>query len=311
MLDEPESTRTITPSELNVPTFMMNFPSTVSNKVPNNYWMDSKIPYNYPLVFSQWRELYNYMTAHGLVYLLPSNGGSHLQDLCFVANIGVSIPYMKEATIIISNFWSKVRRGEDILGKRFLTNLGYKVYKPEHFFEGEAELKYIRDNKWIGGYGIRTDKRVYDWMQSNFDMEITTVEMADEKLYHFDCSFFPIGKDKALVATSVMSSKDLRAIERVVDIIPIPDEDIYFGWTNCIQLENQIIHSPCSEDNPLRFCNFIEKLGYEPVVINLSEFEKSGGDASCLVFQFNYINRIESTKQKQEIYTNGAILQGK
>ena len=76
---------------------------------------------------------------------------------------------------------------------------------------------------------------------SKFDMNIATVKMTDEHLYHFDCVFFPLDEAHALVATKVLAKEDIKSIEKVVDIIEIPEDYIYNGWTNCIRLGNSVL----------------------------------------------------------------------
>ena len=66
--------------------------------------------------------------------------------------------------------------------------MGFKVIPCPYLFEGEAELKYLRDNIYIGGYGIRSEKESYDWMASEFDMNIIPLELTDPYNYHLDCT---------------------------------------------------------------------------------------------------------------------------
>ena len=296
-----------TPSHLEFPCFLMNFPFTVSNDSPNNAWMKDNKEYNYDLAFSQFMQLYHYVSGHALIYLLPST--YEYQDLPFVANIGCYLPHVKEPTIIVANFKSPPRKGEDEIGSKFFESMGYKVHKPPFTWEGEADLKYIRDNIYLGGYGIRTDVRSYKWMMSKFDMKIIPVKMTDEKLYHFDCVIFPLSDTKILAATKVLSKEDIKALESVVEIVDIPEEFIYNGWTNCIRLGNKILHAPPSEESHIEeFKKFITQIGYEPVIMDLKEYEKSGADLSCMFFHFNYNNRDISITKSDSLWWSKRLL---
>ena len=70
--------------------------------------------------------------------------------------------------------------------------MGYKTEISPYKWEGEADIKYLSDNVYIGGFGIRSDIKTYKWMEENYDMKIIKVKMVDEYMYHLDCSIFPI-----------------------------------------------------------------------------------------------------------------------
>ena len=273
-----------TPTTLAFPAYMMNFPFTVDNREVNNVLMEAyrNQKYDYNKAFAQFMKMYSYFTQHGLVYVLPSDGD--FQDQTYVANVGCYLPHVRNDTVVLANFKSEPRRGEELIAKPFFQGLGYTVVKPSTTFEGEADLKWLRDNIYVGGYGIRTDRDTYRWLEETTGAEITTVEMYDGGLYHFDCMFLPLTKEKALVAVSAIRPEDLRKLEKLVEIIPVPNEYLYDAWTNCIVYGKTVMGSPAHPE----WCDFIAKQGMEPVRFDLSEFEKSGAAASCLVMHLNY-----------------------
>lgn len=261
----------------------MNFPFTVDNREPNNVWMIGKENYNKEVAISQWMKLYEEITRHALIYILPSEG--NFQDLVYTANIGVYLP--SEDIILISNFKSPPRIGEKFVGRKFLSSLGYKIIETPFHFEGMADLHYIRDNCYIGGEGIRTDIKTYEHLMDNYDMNIIPVEMVDEKLYHFDCLFSRIDPFNALLSVKSVSKKCLKRIEKIVNVIDVPAKYIYDGWTNVLIVGQKIFHAPPKNVSQEDFCNFMINLGLEPVLLNLEEYEKGGGDLSCLFCKLN------------------------
>lgn len=62
-------------------------------------------------------------------------------------------------TVILSDFSTQVRRPETRVGKIIFELMDYHVVTPPYHFEGDAEIKHLHDNVYIGGYGIRSDKR--------------------------------------------------------------------------------------------------------------------------------------------------------
>lgn len=284
-----------TPSQLDMPVFLLNFPLTVDNKVINNPLMEkyANEKYNYTVAFEQFTKLYRYLANKGLVYFLPSDTTNCYQDQVYVANVGCYLPHLKEDSILLSNFKSEPRQGEEQVALDFFQSMGYNVLSTEPAtFEGEADLKWLHSNVYVGGYGIRTDRRVYDSLEKDLGAKVITVEMTDPKLYHFDCSFLPLTATQALVATSAIKKKDLRKLEQVVDIISVPKEYVYDAWTNGLVFGKRVLHMPnMAGDCGKNFSELIMKHGYEPVLIDLSEFEKSGAALSCFVMHLNFQGR--------------------
>jgi N-dimethylarginine dimethylaminohydrolase len=277
------------PSHLDYPSFLLNFPFTVNNSVINNDLMiDFKQEsYNYPLAFSQFFSLYSSLSPFSLIYLLPSSG--NYQDQVFVANLGCYLPHNKGNIIVLSNFKSQPRIGEDRIGRQFFESMKYTVIQPPTTFEGEADLKYLHNNIYVGGYGIRTDRLSLDWISDVTGAVIIPVKMKDPRLYHFDCLLLPISFGKALVATSEIEKEDLKNIENVVEVISVPKDYIHAAWTNSLVIGSKVFfYSPAR--------NFFEDfsrdiLHLDPIYIDLTEFEKSGAGLSCMVMHLNYKGR--------------------
>jgi N-dimethylarginine dimethylaminohydrolase len=211
-----------TPSQLPFPAFVMNFPFSLDTSNPNNVWMqelsEEDLKINKPKAYRQFMDLYNFIAGDSLVYTLPSYG--EYQDLVYVANLGIYLPHIKDSNnIILSNFTSEPRRGEEKVGKPFFQMMNYETHMCPHKWEGEADLKYIHDNVYIGGYGIRSEYEAYEWMEENFDMNIIKVEMVEDYLYHLDCSIFPLTKNKTLVCTDLYDPSEIAEIEKHTEVI--------------------------------------------------------------------------------------------
>jgi len=168
-------------------------------------------------------------------------------------------------------------------------------------WEGEAELKYLGGKNYVGGYGMRTDKKAFDWMEEKFDMNIVKVHMTSEEQYHLDCSIFPVTLDKTMVFVKNFNRDEIKAIEKYTEIIEVP-EDIYDGDpTNCVRMYNIILATNQLSGMKrtdrlymieLKKIQFLEKVcaenGMELVTFNMSEFEKAGAGLSCCIMNLNY-----------------------
>ena len=178
-------------SQFDGPAFLMAPPLSFDTQVANNAWMedldDSERVIRPRKAMRQFQVLYNFIASRSLVSLvaLPSSAG--LQDLVFTANLGIVLNHLPDNnTVIISNFNSEPRFGEMEVGMRYFKEMGYRTYIPRGKFEGEAELKHLHDNVYIGGYGLRSEKEAFGEMEEQFSMEVIKVRETDPYLYHLD-----------------------------------------------------------------------------------------------------------------------------
>lgn len=292
-------------SSLDVPSFLMNVPFSYSAKEPDNIWMqelrDAERVIDRGKAIKQFLQLYQFLASQAFVQNLPTPKDCQLQDLVFVSNLGVVLEHLPaKNTVLIAHFKSPIRAGETEVGVNFFKGLGYDVHVPPYIFEGEAELKHVHENVYIGGYGVRSDIRAYEWMEARFDMQIVKVRNANEYLYHLDGLVFPLTKEQALVCTALCAEEDLRAIERVTNIIDISGADAYAGITNSVRVYRFILNSSHllelkagTEEykQELKKNRHLEEIAAELALdvsyFNLSEYFKGGAKLSCLVMHLN------------------------
>jgi len=301
----PSASPWLNPTQLERPAFLMNFPFSYATGHANNPWMkDMKNGDRQPdfvRAAVQFLAVYQNISADGLVYLLPTPRGQDLQDLLYTANLGIVLDHLPDKnTVVISNFTSAPRRGETPVGVKFFQDMGYDVHVAPAKFEGEAELKHLHDNIYVGGYGIRSERETYDWMEEKFGMKVIKVREADPYLYHLDCSIFPVTKENTLVCTELFAKKELAELSKYTNIIPVTADEAYSGICNSVRLSNQVINSSHihdlkagTEDYKLelqknrKLEDIVANLALEVSYFNLSEFHKSGALLSCMVMHLN------------------------
>ena len=299
-----------TPSQLPIQSYLMNFPFTFTTDNPNNVWMkemsDKELSINRPKAYKQFMDLYNFMAGQSLVNILPSEG--NFQDLIYVANLGLQLPHIcDENHILLSNYTSPPRQGEEYVGEKFFKQMGYNTHISPYKWEGEADIKYLKDNVYIGGYDIRSDIKAYHWMEENFDMNIIKVKMVDEYMYHLDCSIFPLNTRSTMVCTELYDKIELDRISRYTNIIDINIDDSTYGMANSVRLGNMVLcASNISElkksnefyEGEKQKISSLEKIcsdeGMEPVIFNLSEYMKSGAMLSCMVMHLNRVDHFKT-----------------
>lgn len=292
---------------LDYPAIAMSLPFFLSNEVPNNTWMEEIVKekgeeYKIDLEQAKYQflELYNILNTSSLVHLVPAKEG--LQDLVYTANLGFVMPHhIAKNTFIISNFRSQPRVGEAQVGKDFFEMMGFNIIQSPHFFEGYADLKPLYGDILIGGYGIRTDKRAYEWMEKEFGVRIIKVKMETPELYHFDCNFFNLDGENAFVCCDLMYDEDVAEIEKYINIIDIPEDDAFSGTTNSVRVGNLIINASSIQNMKKtdkyyelekkrveKVAEDIVSVGLEPVFVDLGTYQDSGALTSCLVLPLNY-----------------------
>ncbi len=296
---------TRTPSRLQRPAYLLCPPFTYGTSVANNVWMEELEPDKRQpdpeRAMAQFLELYRFLAAESLVYLLPAPGDAPLQDLVFTANLGVALDHVDgDGTVVISNFTSEPRRGETPVGVRFFEEFGYDVHVAPAKFEGDADLKHLHDNVYVGGYGIRSERETYDWMEETFDMEVVKVRMTDDYLYHLDCSIFPLTREDTLVCTQLYEKDEVAALERHTNVIDVAPEEAYSGICNSVRLGNVILNSSHIHELKAGSNEYKEELAknrklediavehaFEVAYFNLSEYHKGGALLSCMVMHLN------------------------
>jgi N-dimethylarginine dimethylaminohydrolase len=299
------SLRAVNPTQLELPAFLLNFPFSYRTEHPNNPWMtdlpSEKRRPDFRKAAVQFIQLYRTLSADALVYLLPTPRGADLQDLVYTANLGIVLDHIPgKNTVVISNFASPPRRTETPVGVKFFRDMGYDVHVPPTKFEGEAELKHLHNNVYVGGYGTRSDQETYDWMERNFDMRIVRVRLTEPYLYHLDCQIFPITKENTLVCNELFTKKEISTLEKVTNVIPVSKDECFSGICNCVRLPYCVLNSSHihelkagTEDYTFeiqknrKLEDIVANFALEVSYFNLSEFHKSGALLSCMVMHLN------------------------
>ena len=293
------------PADLSMPAYALCPPLSYSTTVANNAWMEEmgveeRTP-NRRLALAQFAQVYRYLASEALVYLVPTPPQADLQDQVFTANLGVALEHGRyRGTIILSNFTSEPRRGETDVGLPFFRLLSDDVHVAPSKFEGDAELKHLHDNVYVGGYGIRSEPETYDWMERTFDMRVIKVRLKDPYLYHLDCLVFPVTRDDTVVCTELLTKEEVEQLEQETNIIDVSADEAYAGICNSLRLTNVILSASNIHDLDRRsedYAHEVKKnrklediasdLAMEVKYFNLSEYLKGGALLSCMVMHLN------------------------
>ena len=291
------------PSDSPFNVFLLCQPLYVDEDIENNIWMkklgngpDSEIDKD--KFMGEWYNLYNLLATDSLVYLIPPIPG--LQDQTYVNCMAYLPHYKEEPTIILSNFTAEGRAGEEKAAEYLLSKLGYSCIQSPYKFEGDAELKYFKDDIYFGGCGVRTQKETYEWIMKQYGGNIVILESKDEYLYHLDCQLFVLNKDNILVCDT-FGKENIKKIEKYANVELVSRNDCMECVCNSIKVGDIILNASSfqfmnNRDKDYkkewhkneRINEICQRLGLELMYIPMEEAGKSGAALSCFCGRLNF-----------------------
>ncbi|WP_086819817.1 amidinotransferase [Allokutzneria sp. NRRL B-24872] len=285
------------PSQLTRPAFLMNAPfsAPVVRARPTE-----RVP-RPRKAFAQFFDLYHLVAAEALVTVLPTPCPNGLPELVYTANLGVVLDHAGDRdTVVISNHPDEPRRAEAEVGAGFFHAMGYRTHVPEGRFGGEADLKHLRDNVYVGGCGPFSDSETYDWMERAFDMRVIRLGLGEAELARLDRVLFPLTKDKTLVCAELFERAELAELERHTEIVPVSIEDCHAGACGSVRLHNVWLNSSHVHDlragteeyqrevaKNRRIEDIASALAFEVNYVNLSEYRQDGAQLSAMLLHLN------------------------
>jgi len=240
-----------------------------------NPWMDRAVGVDRAGAQRQWDALVATLRAAGAqVETLDPQPG--LPDLVFTANLGL----VDGQTFIPARMRHPERQGEAALAERWFAQHGYAIrhLSADVVQEGAGDALPF-EGTLVGGWRARSSASSYVELARMVDARILPVELADERFYHLDIVFCPLDSASALVALDKLDEESARLVRRLVPdpIVLTADEAEAFS-ANAVVVGRTIVMASCSP----RLERELRARGFEPVVVDVSEFMKSGGGPRCL-----------------------------
>jgi N-dimethylarginine dimethylaminohydrolase len=239
-----------------------------------NAWMDVDNRVDRPRAARQWQALGDIYRRLGMEIetIEPVKG---LPDMVFTANGALVIG----GKVALPNFRHGQRRPETNHFADWFLDHGYRSFhKPRGFFEGEGDALVLGD-RVLGGWGFRSDRAAHAELAEFFGCEVVSLHLINDHFYHID-TCLSILSDAAIAfypaAFDENSQKVLRGLAKTVIEVGKSDADA-FG----LNAMSDGRHVVCS-DRAKGFHRQLKIAGFEPVPVDISEFQKSGGGVKCL-----------------------------
>jgi arginine dihydrolase len=234
----------------------------------------------------QWENLRAALQAAGLEVetIDPVKG---LEDMVFSAN-QVFVGYHKGiGKFVVPSEMRHISRQREVpFYVQWFYQRGYKVIALDlkgECLEGHGDLIWHPDHSRIwAGYGFRSTRRAIEKFAAAMEeLEITVfpLQLIDERCYHLDTCFTPLNREAVLIYPGAFAPQFLETIyKRWSRVHQLSREEALLFMCNAIVANGRYITPHLSEN--LRQVLQNEKL--EPVLVDTSEFEKSGGSAFCM-----------------------------
>jgi len=251
-----------------------------------NPYMLGESPVDKQKARMQWEALRRALETAGLQIetIDPVPG---LEDMVFAANqIFVGYHETIGKFIVPSHMRFASRQREVAHYVEWFRGRGYKVIEVDfgdEYLEGSGDLIWHPDRSRIyAGHAFRSTiggiRHLAEAMQK-LGIPVVALELVDERFYHLDTCFCPLNNEAVLIfpgAFAKVSLDQLRGYWRRVHVIT--EEEAAGFIANGIVANGHFLTA--------RITGNLERIlaqeGLKPVIVETSEFEKSGGSCFCM-----------------------------
>lgn len=242
--------------------------------------------------YEQWENLKQTYKKIGLnVYTVNSVPG--LPDMVFCAN--QCFPFLDSLGnkhAVLSNMFHDIRNKEVSYIHDFLLSEGYQSHRiaarsEGFFFESMGDALWLPGKRFIlGGYGFRTDKKIYPILSEIVDAPVAVFELTHPKFYHLDTCLSVLNADTALYCKEAFTHEGLQLLEKIFkNLLAVPlkeaDSPGFACNADCPDGKHVILQTGCSVTEKL-----LQNSGFIPLSVDTSEFIKSGGSVFCMKLMF-------------------------
>jgi N-dimethylarginine dimethylaminohydrolase len=210
-----------------------------------------------------------------------------LEDMVFAAN-QVFVGYSEKIGkfIVPSEMRYLIRQKEVPFYVEWFQSRGYKIIALDlkgEYLEGHGDLLWHPDRSRIwAGYGFRSTRggvEKFAAAMAELGVPVTPLQLVDDHCYHLDTCLCPLSNDAVLIYPGAYSPDALQALrqgwKRTHELSR--DEALQF-MGNGIVANGRYITPRLSQN----LGTILAQEGLEPVLVDTSEFEKSGGSVFCM-----------------------------
>lgn len=216
---------------------------------------------------------------------------SDLEDMVFANNqVFVGQGKQDERFVVPSHMRFPSRQREVPYFVEWFRGRGYRVRELDltsEFLEGHGDLLWHADGSKVwAGHGVRSSRGGVERLESamrELGIDVIPLELVDERFYHLDTCFAPLTAEAVLIHPGAFSREALASIRANCPRVYEVEEQEALGFVCNGVAANGRFLTPRLDSGLVRA---LAREGLEPVVVETSEFEKSGGSVCCLKLLF-------------------------
>jgi lysine-ketoglutarate reductase/saccharopine dehydrogenase-like protein (TIGR00300 family) len=250
-----------------------------------NPWMEGNVGRtDGPLASEQWEGLRRTLASHARVELIEPVAS--LPDMPFTANAGL----VHDHTFVPARFRFPQRRPEAQHAAEWFGRRGYQVRElpGQGTFEGEGDALFQPGEPLVwGGYGVRTSLQAHRDLADLLDVEVVPLRLVDERFYHLDTCFCPLGEGRVIYYPDAFDRDSLETIAARVPAerrFQVEASDALNFGCNAIVTGRTFVTNFAGAALRGRLTSW----GYEVDVCPLGQFILAGGAAKCLVLRLGH-----------------------
>jgi N-dimethylarginine dimethylaminohydrolase len=265
-------------------TALMCPPAFFDVREPKNPYMG--LPIDRVKAQQQWEDLRRALQDAGVkVEIIDPVEG--LDDMVFAANQVFVGHHNRIGNFIVPSRMRYASRHKEVdFFVEWFRQHGYQIidldFKGE-YLEGHGDLLWHLDRSRIwAAYGFRSTRGAVEKFTAamqELGFPVIPLQLADQHCYHLDTCLCPLNHDAALIYPGAFSPESLRTVragwKRIHELTR--DEALQF-MGNGIVVNGRFITAQLSEN----LQRILAQEGLTPVVVDTSEFEKSGGSVFCM-----------------------------
>jgi len=234
----------------------------------------------------QWGDLVRQFEAAGVKVetIAPVSG---LEDMVFAANqVFVGHHRQLGKFVVPSRMRHPSRQQEVAFYVEWFRKRGYKIIDVDlggECLEGHGDLLWHpeRDTIWAG-YGFRSTRggvEKFAAVMKSLGYRVQPLELVDHYCYHLDTCFNPLNSEAVLVFSRAFSPASLEAIRAGWSRVhEISREEAMQFIANGVAVNGCYLTPRITEN----LAGILAREDLRPVVVETSEFEKSGGSVFCM-----------------------------
>jgi N-dimethylarginine dimethylaminohydrolase len=152
----------------------------------------------------------------------------------------------------------------------------------EEFLEGAADLLWDADwNSVWAGFGHRSTRAAVDQFAIQMEamgFQVHKLELVDPHFFHLDLCLAPLAAQALLIYPGAFAPETLARIRNLAETFEVPREEAVQFVCNGIAVNGYYITPRLTP----RLEQILGRQGIEPIIVEVSEFEKAGASIAAL-----------------------------